>query len=564
MTSDQAPPPAAAAVADTAPPATGRSSSRAASIARGAAIVATFTMLSRIFGLVRTLVFSQTVGSGCLGTAYTTANQVPNLIYELALGGALSSVMVPVLARWAERADSDPEAKAHVNRTVSAMLTWSIIICVPLTAAVVAEARPIASLLNPANANADCPRTDMIAATSTMITVFAPQIVLYGLSVVVGGLLQAYRRFTGYALAPVVGNVVIISSFLVFGLLDKGLPVGRTPLTAELVLAVGTTLNIAALVIVPAPPAWRLRVRLRPAFRFPPGVARRAGGFALVGVIEFIASDLAAVAVIRLANGRGQTGALVLYNYAGLVFNAVAAVLATSIVTSAFPVLSARDGDEFDAATAGSTRAVLLMSWLGTALIAAISVPTAHVLVRQPAQVPQLIEGFALYAPGVAATALLTNLSRVLFALRRLRLAAVALGGNWIAVLVADVVLAETVPARFVVGALALGNTIGQVLVAIPVTIAVRRIRGRAALQGAARANLAGIAAAMAASAAGVALSMHVPVNHRSLAVAGAVAAACCAAAVFAAVAFALDSRDLRAAIPKRWQRSRALDSGSA
>src|SRR6202011_3186991 len=68
-------------------------------IARGALIVAGLTILSRVLGLVRTLVFSQTVGASCLGTAYVTANQVPDLLYQLILGGALTSAMVPVLAR---------------------------------------------------------------------------------------------------------------------------------------------------------------------------------------------------------------------------------------------------------------------------------------------------------------------------------------------------------------------------------------------------------------------------------------------------------------------------------
>ena len=77
-------------------------------IARGAVLIAGLTVLSRMFGLIRTLVFSQTVGASCLGTAYVTANQVPNLVYELVLGGALTSAMIPVLARSAERADSDP------------------------------------------------------------------------------------------------------------------------------------------------------------------------------------------------------------------------------------------------------------------------------------------------------------------------------------------------------------------------------------------------------------------------------------------------------------------------
>ena len=92
-------------------------------ITRGALIVASLTILSRILGLVRTLVFSQTVGATCLGTAYVTANQVPNLLYELILGGALTSAMVPILDRSAEQADSDPAERARVSQISSALLT---------------------------------------------------------------------------------------------------------------------------------------------------------------------------------------------------------------------------------------------------------------------------------------------------------------------------------------------------------------------------------------------------------------------------------------------------------
>ena len=96
--------------------------------------------------------------------------------------------------------------------------------------------------------------------------------------------------------------------------------------------------------MVALPPTWRLRPRFRPALRFPPGVARRAGGLALVGVIELIAVDLASVVSINLANGHGATGAIVIFNYSSQVFNSIAAILALSIVVSAFPVLSAREG----------------------------------------------------------------------------------------------------------------------------------------------------------------------------------------------------------------------------
>ena len=518
----------------------------ATGIARGAALIAGLTALSRLLGLVRTLVFSQTVGASCLGTVYVTANQVPNLVYELALGGVLAGAMVPVLARSAERAASDPEEKARVGQITSAMLTWAVITLVPLTLIIAAAAGPIASLLNPANPNAHCAHADMIGATSGMLEVIAPQIVLYGLSAILFGLLQAYRRFAGPTLAPVVSSLVLITSFLAFVPLGKGVPLAELPLPAELVLSVGSTLAIAALVLVAAVPTWRLHLRFRPALRFPPGVARFAGGLAIVGVIEFIANDLSTVAVIALANGRGATGALVIFNYAWLVFNAVFAVLGLSIVISAFPVLSARDGAVFDRTCAGSTRAVLLMSWLGTAVIAAIAVPAAHVLVRPPDQVAELILGFALFAPGVAGFAVVANLSRVMFAIGRLKVAAVALTGSWLLVIAADVVLAELAPPDLVVGALALGTTIGQTLVAIPLAMATRRICGKAAMQGVGRATLAGLTAGVAGAAVGVAVSLAVPVSHRLLAAGGAVVAAGCAVVAFGVVAYFLDNGDVK------------------
>jgi len=186
--------------------ASGSSRQVTSGIARGAALIAALTVLSRLMGLVRTLVFSQSVGAGCLGTAYTSAYQVPNLIYELILGGALTSAMVPVLARSAERADLDGPERERVSRITSALLTWSIILLVPLSVGVAAAARPIAELLNPANPNAHCDRAAMVSTTSGILVVFAPQIVLYGLSVVLFGLLQAYRRFGGPAFAPVVAT----------------------------------------------------------------------------------------------------------------------------------------------------------------------------------------------------------------------------------------------------------------------------------------------------------------------------------------------------------------------
>ena len=346
---------------------------------------------------------------------------------------------------------------------------------------------------------------------------------------------------------------MLISCYLAFVPLNDGHSLAQLPRTAELVLSVGTTLGIAALVVVAIPPTWRLHLRFRPVLRFPPGVARRAGGLALVGVIELVAIDIASVVSIWLANGYGETGAVVIFNYGSQVLGSLTAILALSIVVSAFPVLSARDGPEFDRTSAGSTRAVLLMSWLGTAVMAAIAVPAAHVLAKQPDQVPQLIEAFALFAPGIAGTAVIANLSRVMFVIGRLKIAAAATAGSWLIAIVAYLALVPLVPARLVVAALALGTTIGQTVVALPLMFVTRKICGPAAVQGTRHAVLAGLAACAAGSAVGVVVSLAVPLHHKLVAVALAVLAAGCAIIAFGVVAYILDNGDLKAVLAWAW-----------
>ena len=529
-------------------------------IARGALIVAVLTGLSRVLGLFRTVIFAQTVGAGCLGTAYVTAFQVPNLIVELAIGGALSSAMVPVLARSASRAGTDPQAKAHVEHASSAMLTWSVLILLPVTVAVTIAAAPIAGLLNPVNPNSACSHADVLNETTFMLVSFAPQILLYGLSVVLLGLLQAFRKFGAASLAPVLGNVVIITAYFVFASLDHSAPLARTPLAANLVLSVGTTLNIGMLVIVTLPAIWRLGLRWRPTLRFPAGVVRRASGLALVGLLEFIAADIYSVITIDLANGHGNTGALVLFNYSNLVFTAVVSVLPTAIVTSAFPVLAATDGDEFDRTSAGTARAVMLMSMLSTAVLIAVMLPAAHVLTQHHDQVEPLALAFLLYAPGVASCAIVISLSRVLFALGKLKAAGIALVAQQLVPAALTVPMVLLAPPHLTVEALALASSTGFILVSVPTVIATRRLRGRAAVAGLGHATLAGLAAAAAGAATGLAVTLALPTGGNFIEVGAGFLAALVAITVFGAVAYALDRGDLRAAAGRlrRFTRSRA------
>jgi hypothetical protein len=163
--------------------------------------------------------------------------------------------------------------------------------------------------------------------------------------------------------------------------------------------------------------------------------------------------------------------------------------------------------------------------------------------------VPQLIEAFALFAPGIAGTAIIANLSRVMFVIGRLKVAAAATAGSWLIAIVAYVVLVPLVPARLVVAALALGTTIGQTVVAIPLVFVTRKICGPAAVHGARHAAMAGLASCAAATAVGVAVSLAVPLHHKLVAVAVAVLAAGCAIVAFGVVAYIFDDGDLKAVL---------------
>jgi putative peptidoglycan lipid II flippase len=531
-------------------------------IGGAAVLIGGLTVAARVVGLGRQLVFAHTVQAFCLGTAYTTANQVPNVIYDIVLGGALTSIMVPVLAGPAEKA-ADPAARAEVSRTSSALLCWTVLILVPVSVALVALSGPVAGLLIPARVPG-CSHATLVATATQMLVVFAPQVLLYGLAVVLFGILQAHRRFTAPAVAPVLSSIVVIAAYLVFVPLgeDHVRRLAGLPTTAELTLSVGTTAGVAALALTALVPVWRLGLRVRPALRFPPGVARRAVALAAAGLAALTAQDISVLVVTRLANGQGGSGAVVLYGYGWQVFTAAYAVLAIPIAISAFPVLSARrgpefDGTEFNSTAAGSARAVLLASGAGAALLAGAAVPVARVFASAAGQVTPLAVALAAFAPGLLGYGLAACQTRVLLADGRNRTAAVIMSAGWLLVIAADVAAVLLVPARWVVPVLGGGNTVGLTAAGLAGLIAVRRARGPAAVAGTARAGLAALAGAVAGAVSAGAVSAVVPLSGALPNVALAAAAALVAVAGFAAVAFLIDRDDLAVVAARLYRRGR-------
>ena len=528
-------------------------------IGRAALLIGAITMLARVIGFGRQVVFAHTVQASCVGTAYTTANMVPNIIYDIVMGGALTAVVVPVLAgpvlasTGPGAAGDMPADREQVRQTSAALLSWTVLLLVPVSLVVAVIARPLVSLL--LGGTPGCPRADMVTLGSRMLVIFAPQILLYGLAVVLYGILQAHRKFVAPALAPVLSSLVVIGAYFWFGVTGSGYQdlIRPVPAVAWIVLAAGTTAGVATLVITPFIPAARLRLRLRPRLRFPPGIGVRVRALAAAGVATLIAQDASVAVVIVLANSRGGSGALVLYSFAWAVFFVPYAVLAVPIATSAFPELSART-DTFNGTTAASTRAVTVASWLGVAAMAGTCIPLARVFqshVSQAADARQLAIALAAFAPGLVGYGLTANLSRVLYADGHNRAPALAVSGGWLLVIVADLLIVPFVPRSAVVPWLGAATTLGLTASGVALLILVRRFRGPDALRGCSRAALAGLAGALAGTAAGLGVAAGLRVAGFLPNIGVTLLASAAVLVAFLAVVAVADGGDMRAAARK-------------
>ncbi|HEY6596546.1 MAG TPA: lipid II flippase MurJ [Asanoa sp.] len=521
-------------------------------VARNAGVIGALTVVSRVAGFGRTAVLGWTVGATVLGGIYLTANTVPNIIFEIVAGGALAALVVPLLAAHVAAND-----RAEVSATASALLTRAFAALVPLAVAVALAAGPIIDALAP---NASPQARDVGAL---MLRIFAAQLPLYGVAVVLIGVLQANRRFAWPVLAPLLSSVVVATTYAVFALTQgrrADLPTVGTG--GQLILAVGTTTGVAVLALCLLVPLRGIGVRLRPAWRLPAGSARAARGLAAAGVVTVGLQQVAVLVTLRLANG-GPKGALLVFTVAQAVYLLPWSVLAVPPATAVYPSIAEAyaTGDEsrYRQRLAPATRGVVLLACLGAATLIAVA---------RPAEVFFGLSGLAgavvALAPGLVGYGLFAVLSRALYARHAPAAAAAATGVGWLAVAAAAPVLAAVLPDTRRLIALGAATSIGMALLGALLVGAVVRRAGRTALAGLARALAVGLFAGAVAAAAGAgvgALTGGTPTTLGALGqgmLCGAVVAA-----AFLAVAYPLDRHDVRPAVAGILRRLRRAQRGT-
>ena len=231
-------------------------------VVRATGVMSVGTALSRVTGFLRLAAMAWALGitETRLADSYAIANITPNILYELALGGILTSVVVPVIVEWMQTR-GDEEAWEVARR----MLTLAIVGLTLIAVAAIAFAPWIVRLYT-VRVGADAGATRELA--TFFLRWFMPQIVFYGVGAVATGLLNAHRRFAAPMFAPILNNFVVIATFVVFALMPG--PAAGSSLLAtraqEIVLAIGTTLGVVAMTLALLPSIRYLGFRFEPRF----------------------------------------------------------------------------------------------------------------------------------------------------------------------------------------------------------------------------------------------------------------------------------------------------------
>ncbi|MFE6969943.1 murein biosynthesis integral membrane protein MurJ [Isoptericola sp. NPDC057653] len=451
-------------------------------LAGAAVMITVVTVASRLVGFARSLVLSWAVGTEGVGPAYSAANLLPNVLFEVAAGGALAGAVVPLLA--------GPIARRSARETsgvASAMLGWTLAVLVPLGALLALLAGPIAGLLMTQH-------PELVDVTATFVRTFALQVPLYGLAVVLGGILQAHKRFFWQAFAPLLSSVAVIVVYLVFVAMTGE---NRDDVEALSTAAIGwlgwgTTAGVAVLALPLVLPVRRTGTRLRPTLRFPGGEGVRARNLALAGVGALVAQQLSVLAVMGAALQFGPLQTFPTYTFAQQVYLLPYAVLAFPLATSAFPRLAEHVAhgrhDRFRGLLATTTRTLLVVSGLGVAALVAASDAVEAVFARiAHGSVAGLGDAVAWMAPGIVGFALILHLSRALYAIDRQRVAVVVTAAGWLVVAGAAFALPAATGVRDQVGVLTqlgLATALGMTVAGAGLLAAVGRFAGREALRG--------------------------------------------------------------------------------
>jgi putative peptidoglycan lipid II flippase len=348
--------------------------------------MAVATLGSRLTGFLRQIAQSAALGAVGIAAAYNLSNTLPNVVYNLALGGILTSVIVPLIVNAAKR-DSD-RGEGYDQR----MFTLVTAALAAITLAAMIAAVPIVHLYAGSKITGSASTLHLAVILSLF---FIPQIFFYGVSSLIGAILNSRGSFAAPMWTPIVNNLVVI---VILGLYIAVAGLHKTPATisgSEIeLLGVGTTLGIVAQTVALIPALRRVGFRWHPRMDFRGGEISEIGRMAgwMFGYIA--ATQVAFLVTTRVASDASISG-ITEFNYAWLLFQLPYAVVGISVITALLPRMSAHAAERRYGLVRQDFSA-------GVRLAAVIVVPCSLVLAALGPKLAEVFLGYGAMSPAAA------------------------------------------------------------------------------------------------------------------------------------------------------------------
>lgn len=380
-------------------------------LGRASAILGAGTLVSRITGLIRTIVLLAAIGSlGRASDAFSTANQLPNNVFTIIQTGVLTAVIIPQIVKSASHKDGG-------QAFISKLFTLGTVVFLAATGLAMALAPWLVFIYSSQFT------PDQLALGTAFAYWCLPQIFFYGLYALIGETLNAKRVFGPYTWAPIANNVISIIGFILFMLLfgDNRNRVEMWDPTMIAVMGGTATLGIAvqaALLLL----AWRRTgLHLRPDFRWKGvglGDVGKLAGWTFMMVIAGQLAGLAQSNIVSQASGDHPAGTIMMA--AWLVFMLPYSIFAVSIGTPYFTQIAEHTAegrhDEVRGDVARSIRAISLLIVVSMVGLAVASVPATRIFTDDGSDAVQAAPVLICYLVGLLPLSVLFIVQRTFYA----------------------------------------------------------------------------------------------------------------------------------------------------
>lgn len=174
------------------------------SFGRATILLASTALLSNLLGVVRNWVYFRAIPDSQLLDVFFASFRLPDLLFNLFVVGAISSAFIPVASELRVKGD-----EKGVYRLTNQLLSWLTVVFTVVSLVLVLTMQPIMEWL--VGQNGQGFSAEQVALTVAMSRLFLLQTIAFAWSYTFGGFLNVQRRFSSYALAPLIYNVTLIA-----------------------------------------------------------------------------------------------------------------------------------------------------------------------------------------------------------------------------------------------------------------------------------------------------------------------------------------------------------------